>query len=352
MNPPPLPPPRNQKSFPQQIALASLLAPLLAVLVSVVARAASQGEEPLRAVKLLSGGVGVLLVLTGLVLAIVALCCVSRHGSRGILGRGLAGLAINGLLVLALGSGFARGFASGVGRVAKSRQAVRDVQSASDDVQKSLRESYDPEKGITNIDSHRLDRLTSELEGASEKLSGDDALVMQAIASYLAGLQKQMKLYESAVTAFTDAGVLDLATLTEKAQIEPRREIIRRLLVANAALKTAIMESETTVRTNLVALRIPPAKIEKVVKSFNSKAVPRRALVAQIRDCDAKLGDGALGALDLLEAQWGQWTYEAAANEIKFTDDQHQETYEAFINQINAAGEQQVKLQGQLVKMQ
>ena len=352
MNPPPLPKPGNQKSIFQQLALGSLVAPLLAILVSVAVRASSQGAEPLRGVKMLAGGVGALFILVGFALAIVALCGMSRHGPRGILGRSVAGLVVNGAMVAFLLSGFVSGFKDGFGRGLQSRQAVRDIQSASKDLQQGLRESYDPEKGITNLDAGRLDRLTAEMKNASGKMSGNDALIMQAMSSYLAGLQKCLKQYETAVTEFTGGGVLGLENLTDKSQIEPRRAIVHRFLEANATLKQAITNSEQTIRTSLVKAGVPSATIETVIRSFNAKAAPRQSLTVQIRECDRRMGDAALGALDLLEAQWGRWRYAAAANEVTFTDSQDNEAYGEFLTEMNAAAEKQIKLQGLLVKLE
>jgi uncharacterized protein YecT (DUF1311 family) len=64
------------------------------------------------------------------------------------------------------------------------------------------------------------------------------------------------------------------------------------------------------------------------------------------------MGEAALGALDLLEAQWGRWQYAAASNEVTFTDAQHNEAYGEFLDEMNTAAEKQIKLQGLLVKLE
>lgn len=351
MNPPPLPNPGKQHSLARKIALGSIIAPLLTILVAAAFYAARQAGEPLRAVKLFCGGICVLLILTGFVLAIVALCSIPRHGRRGILGRGMTGLILNGVLVLFLVGVFMSGVMKGIKQKSTGRQAVRDLQAASEDAKQRLRESYDPEQGITNMDAGNIERLASELESAAGKLSGDEALIMQAMADYLTGLQKQSEKYQVAVTEFSDAEVLNLGTLTAKSQIETRRQIVRRWLDVNSELKTAVVQSEVTIRARLVELKIPPTQIEEVIKGFNSKAAPRRALIVRIRDCDQKIGEAALGALDLLETQWGHWTYSNLSEVVTFSADQHNELYSSLIAEITAAGEEQVKLQGRLVKL-
>lgn len=351
MNPPPIPKPGNQKSLPQQAALASLLAPLLAILVTTASRAATQGSQtPPRAVLLITGGVCALLILTGFVLAIVALCTIPRHGRKGILGRGIAGLIVNSLMVL-LGA-FA--FAGGMQRGMKSRQTTRELENTVQDMQTSLRQSYDPEQGITNLGAgvDQLDRLGNQMQDASQNLTGEEAVVMQTMANYLKQLQVVAKKYETTGEKFQAAEVLNAGTLTNKSQIEPRREIVRQLLSANAELKRAIMDSEKVIRSELAKVRIAPATIENVIKGFNSKAAPRHSLIRRIRDCDQRIGDATLGALDLFETQWRKWSYEPTANELAFESDEANEAYGEFLDQINTASEEQIKLQGQLLMVQ
>src|SRR5512134_2039377 len=104
--PPPVPPGKGTKSLAHQAALGSLLAPLLAVLVVAAVRAAWD-TKPTAAAGMLVGGFAVLLIAAGLALAIIGLCGIREHGTRGILGRSIAGLLINGVLFIAFAVAFA-----------------------------------------------------------------------------------------------------------------------------------------------------------------------------------------------------------------------------------------------------
>ncbi len=351
MNPPPIPKSANRKSFPQQAALASLLAPLLAMLVTFASHAVTQSSQPRpRAALLITGVVCALLILAGFVLAILALCAIPKHGSTGILGRGIAGLLLNGLMVgLA-----ALAFAGGVTRGMKSRQATQDLKDTVEDMQTSLRESYDPEQGMTNLGAgvDQLGRLGNQMQEASQNFSGHDAVIMQTMALYLKRLQVVAKKYEVAGENFQAGAVLNVGTLTNKSQIEPRREVVRQLLTANAELKNAILGSEKNLRTELAKARVPEEQIENVIKGFKRTAAPKHALIRQIRECDERIGDAALGALDLFETQWSKWHYDSAANELTFETDAANESYGVFLDTINTASEEQVTLQGQLLRLQ
>ena len=345
MNPPPLPKVENSKSRPRQLALASLLAPGLALALSAAIRAANANAEPARATQMILGSVSLLLIGSGFVFAIVALASIPRHGSRGVLGRGIAGLILNGVFLALL----LVGIILGVSRSAKIRQANKDIKAVAEDVSQSLRESYDPEKGVTNLDSAKLDRLAREYKNAAGKMSGDEAVVMKANADYLAAAQKKFKTYQVALKAFTEAEVLDLATLTEKTQIQARREIVRRFLEANTGFEVALRDAEKIIRANLVKARLEASKIEKAMQAYNSSAGPQRSVTLQIRECDRQIGESVLAVLELLESQWGQWRYHASLNEITFSESGHNKAYEDLLGVIQATGEKQVKLQGLLV---
>jgi putative Mn2+ efflux pump MntP len=88
-----MPPPVN--SFPKQAALFSLLAPFVGLGLSILGQPVAHG-----AALFIIGCVSILLILAGFVLGIVALFGIKTHGKKGILVRALAGVCINGFLIL------------------------------------------------------------------------------------------------------------------------------------------------------------------------------------------------------------------------------------------------------------
>ncbi len=90
--------PSTSRPFAFQAAQASLLAPLIAVGVSIVVNVGMANQASPSA-KIITGSLCILLVVLGLVFGIVALFGVRRYGKKGILGRAIAGICINGILV-------------------------------------------------------------------------------------------------------------------------------------------------------------------------------------------------------------------------------------------------------------
>jgi len=96
VKPPPLP--SSKKPFAVQAAQASLLAPLTAFGLGIIVNVGMANQSsPLS--QIITGSLCVLLIVLGLVFGIVALFGVRRYGKKGILGRAIAGICINGILI-------------------------------------------------------------------------------------------------------------------------------------------------------------------------------------------------------------------------------------------------------------
>jgi ABC-type molybdate transport system permease subunit len=95
-SPPPLPP--AKKPFAAQAAQASLLAPAIAFGIGIVVNV-GLGSQSSPLVGIITGSVTILLIVSGFIFGIIALAGVPRYGKKGILGRGIAGVCINGILI-------------------------------------------------------------------------------------------------------------------------------------------------------------------------------------------------------------------------------------------------------------
>src|ERR1700749_2548443 len=112
MNPPPIPPEhQGNPSGASQLALASLIAPILAIGVLIGVSMSLQGNtsrspSAMLIVDIIAG----VLILAGLIAGIIALSGIPTHGSKGILGRSIAGLILNGLLIFIFALNFLNTF--------------------------------------------------------------------------------------------------------------------------------------------------------------------------------------------------------------------------------------------------
>ena len=292
-----------------------------------------------------------LLIAASLLCAIIAFCGSRKADWRKILFLTPPGLLINGVILAIFAVHFAQGFSEGIKRRAQDRKIMSDLQASVQYLKQDVRDSFDPEMGITNSDTEAMDRVARQLKEASRKLSGDEAHIMEATAKHLGRMRQAMTAYESVTTAMLETNVLGAGTLKEKSQIKERQNLVREFLLRNAELKKTVAESESYIRRDLTLAGVSSAKIEAAMKGFKSEADLRNALILKIRDCDQRIGDATLGVLELLDTHWGKWRYNSDEDTLLFDKTEATDTYNRLVEEVSAAGEEQVKLQGKLVNI-
>jgi hypothetical protein len=86
--------------FAKQAAKASWVAPLVAIVLGIAARAIIEGNrdmdvETVRSIFVIVGAIAILIAALGLVLGLVALFGISKHGARGILIPSVIGILLS-----------------------------------------------------------------------------------------------------------------------------------------------------------------------------------------------------------------------------------------------------------------
>lgn len=349
MNPPSLhtpPPLPSGKSFARPAVIFSILAPLLAILFGVILRIIAVNGVVLPPLGLILVGFVIFgLGIVGLGLAIAGLCNIPRHGARGILSGGILGVVLNGILLLF----FVGAFIVGLNRRAKATQFSQNLQNTERELQTSVQKSYNRKTGITNIDIKGIERIRNQLDRGAQTLSGDDALIARAMSKFAAGMEEAAQKYQSAKNELDAAHVLDLQSLINEQQIASRREIIQRFMSANSELASAFSNAVDTVRANLASLHVSPGEANAALAGFESRWKTRAPLVLKIRDCDNRIGQGMLGILNLLDQNWGKWSYDSNRKLLTFEDTDARVAYKQFLAQIESAGQEQIRTQGELI---
>lgn len=349
--PGPLPPPLPEtpgRPFARRAARFGLLASLLAILAGA-AGALSASNACSSGILIIAGGAGLLLVVAGLIMGILGLSGIRKHGPHGILGTGITAVAINGLLLILFFTGMALELNK---NILKRGQFRQELHATVQDIQANAKKSFNPKTGITNLDIGSMDRLRTQFDNAALTLSGDDARIARAMAAYVARLEVAMKKYDTTATAFRDARVLDFHDLANDEQIAARRRIVQEFLAANGHAENVVSNSEVNLRADLIQLGVAPAKREATLEGFHAKAAPRRVLILKIRACDDRIGQSTLTILNLLEAQWGKWHYDSATRTIRLEDAEARYTYQQSLAEIKLAGYEQIATQRELVNLQ
>jgi hypothetical protein len=226
------------------------------------------------------------------------------------------------------------------------------VKSASADIRESNRKAFDPKTGITNTEAGKLDRLSSALTSASTNLSGDEALVSQAMAAHIIRLHTALTNYESAGLELSKAEVLNHFSSTDKGQFAARRQLVNRFLQANDALTDVITNSENRLLADLTKSHISALNIKTTMENFHATAAPLNAVTTRIRACDDRIGAAMLDALNLLETEWYKWTVNPETGNLRFEVPKDLEAYNKAMQDVKIAHQEQLKLQQQLTRLQ
>src|SRR5688572_7560842 len=277
-------PEQPRRGFPHAAATASLAMPLIALMLRPAweanERAFGFSASSAFVGKVLVGWLILLCIGIGVGFAIVALCNVGRYESRGLLRRGIIGLIVNGLFVALFGLAFLTGYAQRV----KARQTERDLLRATHELRDSTRNSFDTERGLTNVNTEQLERFREQLETAAPHLEGDQALVVKVWSVYLAKVQAASAHWQQMYNEVGAAKVLDFSEVTSKEQLRQRQELVQRYQASSDAMRELVVNASQLHRDELRKLKTPADQTDKIVGVLEAQHVKQRFLLLEIRD--------------------------------------------------------------------
>jgi hypothetical protein len=347
------PPEPEKEPFAYTAAKLGIYAPILAIVLNAGLRlhasSSTANATGLLVAKLIVPILGVAVIAAGAVFSIVALCNTSRLGKEGLLGRGISGLVSNGILLALFAVAFVHGFTQGFTRAVHARETRQELREANNDLRSSLRNSFDSEKGITNVDFKKVDDLRGKLDKAATNLGPEDARVAKVASAYLGEVQVASRALENALTRLKEAQVLQFSGVTTKEQLRSRRDVVQRYAAANDRVRAVVTNSSTFFRTELQRLGASPESIEKSTREMEQASREQNKLVLAIRNADTRMMTGMTGVLDLLENNWGKW--KSNSEVVTFEDTAMARKYNALIQEIQAAGEAQISAQRKLVNL-
>jgi hypothetical protein len=176
---------------------------------------------------------------------------------------------------------------------------------------------------------------------------GEDTLVQQAAGNFQQRIQEAAREHTANAKLLQEAKVLDMKEVTQREQVEPKREVVRKFLASNEALKSLLVNEEAALTEELAKLNVPPPRIESERKGFQS-CIRGKALTIRMREADQRIGNSLLGALDFLDEIWGEWNYNKDFEMVQFSPPGALKKYNDFMEVIEVASKEQTELQEQL----
>jgi hypothetical protein len=261
-----------KRSFAHTAALVGILAPILAVLLNAVSQSWSRAPGA-RLGHTVALSITMGLIVVGFIGAMVALCNMERFGRKGLLGRGIVGIVLNGGLLTVFIMGVIVGFTQGV----KARQSARrDLNNAIDDLGKSARHNFDSEKGITNVDYGALQKFQRELTNSAKHMDPETERVAKVSAAWVGQMEAASRKLQAALNDLQTAHVLDMTDVTDRQELQQRKQVARNYLTESENVRAVITNSYTFYRAELRKLGSSPESIEKYVTNLERSGARQR----------------------------------------------------------------------------
>ena len=326
------------------LATATLTLPLFTGLLCYYAVEALEGIKGPAAVWVRLGtlALAALLLLMTLVLGGIALSGIPRYGRERILGRTLSGMAISLIFIGFMVAGYGQGLRNHSFLAALETSASK-MQA---EVKQDLKEN--PDGPTAKEQARRLGRMKEELAVAAEGTSGDMALFAKASGVLLEQMQAATVHYAKASQLLKEHPVLQFEGVQRREQLQDKRELVRQFLMANQELISWLANRETLLRKELEKQKLPPEKIESALNGLRKKN-ENFELSLKIREQDRLMGSAMLNMLSILEANWGNWRYDAQRRKVIFQDHDALEKYLSDARQLQEAVQEQKKLQSSFV---
>jgi hypothetical protein len=256
----------------------------------------------------------------------------------------IVGVCVAVFLLVAVGLVVAGGIF--VQRQIAKRQALTRLEQSAAAEREKIAESL--RSGNSTDADAAVGRLKDQLGEFANKSGGTDADVSRAMSRFLGKMQAGLQDYTAANEKLQGANILEFK-MSERAQIEDQRKIVREFLASNDRFAKMLAGGEAAVRAELTAANIPAKVREATIGGYTRSQSQLLPLQVRIRACDKAFGEATLSLLDLLDKNWGKWKRDDATGMIRFEDDKTLSAFNADIEKIQTAGADQAKAQEELI---
>jgi hypothetical protein len=352
--PPPLPTDASKTATYKStrgLAILSCSLPLMALALWLGAEWTSNLTGDVRRNTILFlGGLSIFSAGAGLASGIIGLCQLAGRGRKNLMSLAVTGTVLSGLLILGfLAAIMVPLFEKAKERAETNRRDLAKVNQASSDMQSEVRKQLSTggtnrELAQKNIDK-KIDEFEKSVQTAANDATGDRALAMRASTGYLERMKTLKHDLDGASAELTAAKVLVPAGITNKSQLQYRREVVQKFMKANDALKDFIVHGEDNYRAELVRRHASDRVTAETIRGYKKTADTVNPLVAQVRECDSRIAQAMLAIVDLEESDWGNWHTQPESGKIIFQSHESLEKYNALIRDIRTATADEKKAQ-------
>lgn len=315
------------------------MALVLLILSGIASRSLKEGGMSVVTIEWIRLGI----IVAGFLFALVALVGIRSHSTRGLLGRGVAGLLIHGLLIVI----FATNFMAARRAAQQNAKEVHQLGNVSDQFlseQLANTNLNDPDRRIEGVG-----KLGTKLDQAADSSSGNAKELATGMAAFVKRLKTSLSNYEAASQAFNVDATLDFSEVKSVDELKRRRLMVEGFLKQNAALQALYENLPGVMHEELEKTGMDKTHLDQVIAAAKRRDQTINQIQVAMRKNDAKLGAAAIGMIDVLAEHWGRWTWAADQEAVAIEEDTARDQYVAFAGQLNAASENTQTLNEQMM---
>lgn len=318
-----------------------ILAGVLSFVVSHTLSEAPTGDPSAQYVRVGTGWVCMLMFVVSLVLGVVALCVMRRHGSEGILRPALTGVCISAFCIYLFGDGFLRGYRNARAR-AELNEKINQIRAR----ERMYLTNNSPI--TTESELKKINEAQSILDHATQNSSGDQALLSQAMSAYLTRTKVELARFAKAADPIGDVADFDMRKVNHPEDLNKQIQQVKNFMAANEKLLEFVNNSDNLLIGELQKVHLPQNRIDEAMKGYRFAIEGQNDLAIKIRLQDRRFGEALLGTLGLLADNWGKWKYSTEKKTVLFEDHTVWKKYIGYLDELEAAQKEETSVQRQL----
>jgi hypothetical protein len=305
----------------RRFAICSFWCPFAAALVTFVplTALAALPTSSARWLGLTAVGLGCLMALLGIALACLALVEISPGQRRTVLGRASFGIFGNGIL-FAFDFWGMLVFARDVeGKPALAAPTALEAKLASS-------------RALTN-----LSRLQRRFELAAENQHGEGATVAEVSARLVERIRKRVEDLNGASEPLRGKRLLNMAGVETQDELARKKELLRRLILAYDEWEKSPTNFFEEYERELTAKSVFTAAVRRSLRNAQPKIDIVNGYSKNVMRASTQWAEAELKALELLDANWENWSYNEDTRKVEFQDSALLAEYNQDVQAANEA---------------
>lgn len=206
-------------------------------------------------------------------------------------------------------------------------------------------EGFDPSKAHANLEA-----AIDATDKASALASGAERTVLLALSETFRRIERESSRYARSVEELAEKPPLLPGWIKRREDIAKARSAIARFRRSSNAARSFPTRMPIILQEELARQNVPARSRAELTRVWTVKFEKAKPSLATIRDTEEAMGRELLQACDLLDADWGKWSYDAEQKVVLFDNPDSSKRFDDIVERVNRINEQQSQAQKDYVK--